>query len=259
VSTRARPCSYIITPRRSIAGRAESGRTTRTPPGGHAYRRGSRGGEQEPTQLPDELTQVPEIPIESVDTERFLTLARQTDEYDRPLYALGTRNERSGTNSRTRSPRPRRLGTPRSGVSPTSRGCPTRYISTSFTSRCWDGSRLLITIPPRRHRSGRTRRPRSYELGWNDVVTVDPGNVVHVIAHFGEFKGLFSDQTGDYMWHCHMIEHEDHDMMRPFRFDRPMTGWKRVVVDGADLTGTCSSQPCCRSVPHVDTHEFRQT
>jgi len=30
--------------------------------------------------------------------------------------------------------------------------------------------------------------PESYELGWNDVVTVDPGNVVHVIAHFGEFK-----------------------------------------------------------------------
>jgi len=31
VSTRARPCSYIITPRRSIAGRAESGRTTPNP------------------------------------------------------------------------------------------------------------------------------------------------------------------------------------------------------------------------------------
>jgi len=63
--------------------------------------------------------------------------------------------------------------------------------------------------------------PESYELGWNDVVTVDPGNVVHVIAHFGEFKGLFSDQTGDYMWHCHMIEHEDHDMMRPFKVRSP--------------------------------------
>jgi len=105
--------------------------------------------EQEPTQLPDELTQVPEIPIESVDTERFLTLARQTDEYDRPSTHSGLATKRSGTNSRTRSPRPRRLGTPRSGVSPTSRGCPTRYISTSFTSRCWDGSRLLITIPPK--------------------------------------------------------------------------------------------------------------
>ncbi|MFC7193935.1 multicopper oxidase domain-containing protein [Halosimplex aquaticum] len=59
--------------------------------------------------------------------------------------------------------------------------------------------------------------PEPYELGWNDVVTVDPGEVVHVIAHFGEFEGLFNDQTGDYMWHCHMIEHEDHDMMRTFR------------------------------------------
>jgi spore coat protein A len=49
------------------------------------------------------------------------------------------------------------------------------------------------------------------------VVTANPGEVTHVIVHFGEFEGLFNDQTGWYMWHCHMLEHEDHDMMRPFR------------------------------------------
>lgn len=48
------------------------------------------------------------------------------------------------------------------------------------------------------------------------MVSVDPGDAVHVIAHFGEYEELFTDQTGDYMRHCHMIEHEDHDMMRPF-------------------------------------------
>jgi len=39
------------------------------------------------------------------------------------------------------------------------------------------------------------------------------------------------------MWHCHMIEHEDHDMMRPFKVRSPDDEGKRVVVDGADLTG----------------------
>jgi len=67
-----------------------------------------------------------------------------------------------------------------------------------------------------------SRRPEPYERGWNDVITVDPGEIVHVIVHFGEHDGLFNDQTGTYMWHCHMLEHEDHDMMRPLEV-RPRT------------------------------------
>ncbi|ERH09855.1 MAG: putative multicopper oxidase [halophilic archaeon J07HX64] len=59
------------------------------------------------------------------------------------------------------------------------------------------------------------RDPEPSERGWNDVVSVDPGDVAHLLVHFGEYDGLFNDQTGRYMWHCHMLEHEDHDMMRP--------------------------------------------
>ena len=29
--------------------------------------------------------------------------------------------------------------------------------------------------------------------------------------------GHFDGYTGDYVWHCHILEHEDHEMMRPFR------------------------------------------
>jgi len=28
-------------------------------------------------------------------------------------------------------------------------------------------------------------------------------------------RSLF-DRPGRYMWHCHILSHEDHDMMRPF-------------------------------------------
>lgn len=53
------------------------------------------------------------------------------------------------------------------------------------------------------------------ELGWKDTVRANPGEVTRIIARFGPFKGV-------YPWHCHLLEHEDHDMMRPFEvLDNP--------------------------------------
>ena len=46
------------------------------------------------------------------------------------------------------------------------------------------------------------------ELGWKDTVRCPPGEVTRIIARFTGY-------TGSYVWHCHMLEHEDHDMMRP--------------------------------------------
>lgn len=45
-------------------------------------------------------------------------------------------------------------------------------------------------------------------LGWKDVIRVDPGNVVKVAVRF--------DIPGRYVYHCHVLEHEDTEMMRPF-------------------------------------------
>jgi o-aminophenol oxidase len=54
--------------------------------------------------------------------------------------------------------------------------------------------------------------PRTYEPtevhGWNDVIRVDPGNVVEVAVRF--------DLPGRFVYHCHILEHEDTEMMRPF-------------------------------------------
>jgi FtsP/CotA-like multicopper oxidase with cupredoxin domain len=66
--------------------------------------------------------------------------------------------------------------------------------------------------------SGRTVAPVTFEaqgtldaneLGWKDTVRVNPGDLVAITATFEGF-------TGRYMYHCHILEHEDHDMMRPF-------------------------------------------
>jgi spore coat protein A len=50
--------------------------------------------------------------------------------------------------------------------------------------------------------------PLKYENGPKDVVRAEPGEVTSIIMHFKE-------HCGDYVWHCHILEHEDNDMMRP--------------------------------------------
>src|SRR5690606_27919132 len=47
------------------------------------------------------------------------------------------------------------------------------------------------------------------EEGWKDTVQVAPGEMVRVIAKFENFTGRFA-------YHCHILEHEDHEMMRQF-------------------------------------------
>jgi spore coat protein A len=47
------------------------------------------------------------------------------------------------------------------------------------------------------------------ELGWKDTVRVDPMTITRIIVMFEGF-------AGKYVWHCHMLEHEDNEMMRPY-------------------------------------------
>ena len=51
--------------------------------------------------------------------------------------------------------------------------------------------------------------PSAGESGWKDTVRTDPGMVTRIIAKFEGFSGR-------YVWHCHILEHEDNEMMRPF-------------------------------------------
>jgi spore coat protein A, manganese oxidase len=51
--------------------------------------------------------------------------------------------------------------------------------------------------------------PEPNEAGWKDTVRADPGMVTRIIARFEGFPGR-------YVWHCHVLEHEDNEMMRPY-------------------------------------------
>jgi FtsP/CotA-like multicopper oxidase with cupredoxin domain len=55
---------------------------------------------------------------------------------------------------------------------------------------------------------GSVRLPEPGETGPKDTVIAYPGEITRIRARF--------DLPGLYVWHCHIVEHEDHEMMRPF-------------------------------------------
>jgi spore coat protein A len=50
--------------------------------------------------------------------------------------------------------------------------------------------------------------PGAYEAGWKDTAVMLPGEVTRIMARF--------DRPGRYVYHCHILSHEDHEMMRPY-------------------------------------------
>ncbi len=71
--------------------------------------------------------------------------------------------------------------------------------------------------------------PEPNELGWKDTVKMYPGQVTRILVRWapqdiatngvsaGQNKYSFDPTVGPgYVWHCHIIDHEDNEMMRPY-------------------------------------------
>ena len=56
---------------------------------------------------------------------------------------------------------------------------------------------------------GALRPPPPGESGWMDTAVVLPNDMLTILARFEGY-------TGRFVFHCHMLEHEDNDMMRPY-------------------------------------------
>jgi spore coat protein A len=55
-----------------------------------------------------------------------------------------------------------------------------------------------------------------WENGYKDTVIAYPGQVTRVRAQF--------NNPGQFVWHCHIVEHEDNEMMRPYRIGPEQPG-----------------------------------
>jgi spore coat protein A len=73
----------------------------------------------------------------------------------------------------------------------------------------FDHDAFVLGKPDTLKLAGAPQPAHANERGWKDTVIANPGEVTRVIATF--------DLPGLYVWHCHILEHEDHEMMRPYR------------------------------------------
>jgi FtsP/CotA-like multicopper oxidase with cupredoxin domain len=74
--------------------------------------------------------------------------------------------------------------------------------------------------------SGPVKPPDPNERGWKDTVRANPGEVTRILVRFAPMDGgnYSFDATAQpgYVWHCHILEHEDNEMMRPYVVRRPL-------------------------------------
>ncbi|BBN18699.1 spore coat protein A, manganese oxidase [Marchantia polymorpha subsp. ruderalis] len=65
------------------------------------------------------------------------------------------------------------------------------------------------------------QKPELHHRGWKDTATVYPGKVTVFVVRWATQSGeqfSFDATSGPgYVWHCHILDHEDNDMMRPLK------------------------------------------
>jgi spore coat protein A len=82
----------------------------------------------------------------------------------------------------------------------------------TFSQKVWANQHQLVY-----HDKAQAPAPNEYPAR-KDVVVAQPGMVTKIIARFDLPTGtpVTPGQRFRYMWHCHILEHEDNEMMRPF-------------------------------------------
>jgi len=85
-----------------------------------------------------------------------------------------------------------------------------------------------IKLPVTPYLQGKPVGPAANEKGWKDTVQVNPGEVTVIRVRYApqdavgaapEINKFTFDPTigPGYVWHCHIIDHEDNEMMRPYK------------------------------------------
>jgi spore coat protein A len=75
-----------------------------------------------------------------------------------------------------------------------------------------DPDDILVPFQP----DGDISNPEPWESGRKDTVIAYPGQITRVRATFAT--------PGQFVWHCHIVEHEDNEMMRPYRIGPEQPG-----------------------------------
>ena len=169
--------------------------------------RASGGSIRDTSQVPAVLRDVPRMPESRATRTRLLTLDEYDDCTSEPMLMLldGKRWHEPVTEKPT-------LGSTEvwSFVNLTDDTHPIHLHLVRFQIldrrpfdiNTWMASKTLRYTGP-------AQPPAPHEAGWKDIVQTSPGMVTRIIATFDGY-------VGKYAWHCHLLEHEANEMMRPF-------------------------------------------
>ncbi len=167
----------------------------------------------EPVRLPSKLRPVPRIPESSAVKTRVLTL-------DELKNAAGETVGMLLNNTRWHMPVTERpvLNTTEiwTILNPTDDSHPVHLHLVRFQildRRRYDPFTYQTTGELRF--TGPVEPPESNETGWKDTVQAHGGMVTRIIVRFEGYPGR-------YVWHCHVLEHEDNEMMRPYEVIAPL-------------------------------------
>ena len=154
---------------------------------------------------------------------RMLTLNEDFDDYGRLIQTIGTFTSKSLDNQ----------GLPTWGLPYMSKSTETWQIF-NLTGDTHPIHFHLVNVqlvqrqafrggPDKLKFTGRPTPPDANEIGWKETVRMNPGEATTIIIRFdlpklpASMGDPVSPRTGghEYVWHCHILEHEEHDMMRP--------------------------------------------
>jgi spore coat protein A len=97
---------------------------------------------------------------------------------------------------------------------------------------------------------GNPTGPEPGEDGWKDTYIAYPGQVTRIVATF--------NIPGYSVWHCHILSHEDHEMMRPYFIGTiPEDHMGGHVTKVADATPELEKQLQLRMMPNPFNTELK--
>ncbi len=156
--------------------------------------------------LPADLSTIPSLKQNNISTIRYLKLVGSSDQFGRPLLLL---NNKHWHDPVTEKPK---LGATEvwAFTNTTNFSHPIHIHLIQFQildhqpfdlERYNADGHITFTGPP--------KAPAANQRGWKDTLEVPAANITRVIAKFAPY-------SGEFVWHCHILEHEDYDMMRPY-------------------------------------------
>jgi spore coat protein A len=164
-------------------------------------------GRSDTSVLPASLRKVPRIDPATAVRDRLLTIGEQDDAGGNPMMMM--LDGKMWSDPITEKPKQGTIET-WSFINITGDAHPIHlhFVRFQVIDRrpfdlfAWNANRTVKYTGP-------AQPPEPHEAGWKDTVRADPGMVTRIAMRF-------DGEPGRYVWHCHYLEHEDNEMMRPY-------------------------------------------